>query len=51
MKLISEQYNLLSDFIPGHIAKYQDDFEPRAFGDNFAKSGSSVVLIESGRLA
>lgn len=48
MKLISEQYNLLSDFIPGHITKYQDDYEPRAFGDNFTKSGSSIVLIESG---
>ncbi|MGB5894658.1 MAG: M14 family zinc carboxypeptidase [Ignavibacteriaceae bacterium] len=48
MKLISEQYNLLSEFIPGHIARYQDDYEPRAFGDNFAKSGSSIVLIESG---
>jgi hypothetical protein len=48
MKLISEQYNLLSDFIPGHIAKYQDDYEPRAFGDNFTRSGSSIVLIESG---
>jgi len=48
MKLISEQYNLLSEFIPGHIAKYKDDYEPRAFGDNFAKSGASVVLIESG---
>jgi len=48
MKLIGEQYNLLSEFIPGHIAKYQDDYEPRAFGDNFTKSGSSIVLLESG---
>lgn len=48
MMLIAEQYNLLSEFIPGHISKYQDDYEPRAFGDNFTKSGSSVVLVESG---
>jgi len=48
MKLISEQFNLLSEFIPGHISKYQDDYEPRAFGDNFTKSGSSIVLLESG---
>jgi hypothetical protein len=48
MKLISEQFNLLSEFIPGHIAKYQDDYEPRAFGDNFTKSGSRIVLLESG---
>ena len=41
-------YLILSEFIPGHIAKYQDDFEPRAFGDTFAKSMTSVILIESG---
>ncbi len=48
MKLISQLTNNLSQFIPGHIAKYNDDFEPRAFGDNFVKWGSSLVLIESG---
>ncbi|MEJ2493300.1 MAG: M14 family zinc carboxypeptidase [Ignavibacteriaceae bacterium] len=48
MLLICELYNVLSEIIPGHIARYEDDFEPRAFGDNFAKKGSNVVLIESG---
>ena len=48
MKLISQLTNNLSQFIPGHIAKYSDDFEPRAFGDNFVKWGSSLILIESG---
>ena len=48
MKLIGRLYLILSEFIPGHIAKYQDDFEPRAFGDTFAKSLTSIVLIESG---
>lgn len=48
MKLISQLTNNLSEFIPGHIAKYSDDFEPRAFGDNFVKWGSSLILIESG---
>jgi len=48
IKLISRLYKVISDFIPGHIAKYKDDFEPRAFGDNFQKSGTSTVLIESG---
>ena len=48
MKLISLLTNNLSEFIPGHIAKYSDDFEPRAFGDNFVKWGSSLILIESG---
>jgi hypothetical protein len=48
MKLISLLTNNLEKFIPGHIAKYSDDFEPRAFGDNFVKWGSSLILIESG---
>lgn len=35
-------------FIPGHVARYDDTFEPRAFGDNIQKWGTSTVLIESG---
>lgn len=38
----------LAEFIPGHIARYDDTFEPRAFGDNIQRSGTSTVLIESG---
>jgi hypothetical protein len=48
MKLICELYGMLNHFIPGHIAKYSDDYEPRAFGDNFQKWGTSTVLVESG---
>ncbi len=48
MKLIVHLKKELEHFIPGHIAKYSDDFEPRAFGDNFVKWGSSLILIESG---
>jgi hypothetical protein len=48
MKLISELYKTLGHFIPGHIAKYNDDYEPRAFGDNFQKGGTSTILLESG---
>lgn len=48
MKVIVNIYNELKKYIPGHIAKYKDDFEPRAFGDNFIKWGTSSVLIESG---
>ena len=39
---------VLNEFIPGHIAKYSDDYEPRAFGDNFTKWGTATVLLESG---
>ncbi len=33
---------------PGMIGRYDDDFEVRAFGDNLAKWGTSVVLVETG---
>jgi len=48
IKLAAEIYTLLSSYIPGHIARYDDEFEPRAFGDNIQKWGTSTVLIESG---
>ena len=48
MKLIVNLNEQISKFIPGHIGRYNDDFEPRAFGDNFVKWGTSSVLIESG---
>jgi len=48
VKLIGNMYSALSQFIPGHIAKYSDEYEPRAFGDNFQKWGTSTILIESG---
>ena len=48
MKLIGTMTRILYDFIPGHIGKYPDDYEPRAFGDNFTKLGTAVVLLETG---
>ena len=48
MKLIGNMVTILNEFIPGHIGKYSDDYEPRAFGDNFTKWGTSVVLLETG---
>lgn len=35
-------------FIPEKIARYDDSYEPRAFGDNMQRWGTSTVLIESG---
>jgi hypothetical protein len=48
MQLIVFLKNILDKHIPGRIAKYSDDHEPRSFGDNFNRLGSSTVLIESG---
>ena len=38
----------LQQYIPGKVARYNDDFEPRAFGDNVQRMGVSTILIESG---
>ncbi|MBI3578574.1 MAG: peptidase M14 [Ignavibacteriales bacterium] len=40
--------SVMSQFIPGHVSKYDDAFEPRAFGDNVQRWGTSTVLVESG---
>jgi hypothetical protein len=43
-------YEALSPFIYGHISRYDESYNPRAFGDNLARWGTPVVLIESGGL-
>lgn len=48
MKLIVHLNKVLQKYIPNQVGKFSDDFEPRAFGDNFQKWGTSTVLIESG---
>ncbi|MDQ2669835.1 MAG: hypothetical protein M3Y31_04325, partial [Gemmatimonadota bacterium] len=40
----------LGSAIPGRVAKYDDEFTPRAFGDLMQQWGTSTVLIESGAL-
>jgi hypothetical protein len=48
MKVIVGMNGLLQQLIPGQVGKYDDSFEPRAFGDNIQKWGTSTILIESG---
>jgi hypothetical protein len=48
MGLIVHLNRRLQPLIPGRIGKWPDAFEPRAFGDNIQKWGTSVVLLESG---
>jgi hypothetical protein len=48
MKLAASLHYELKKIIPGKIARYNDDFEPRAFGDNFIKWKTRSLLIESG---
>jgi len=50
MRLIGMMNRTLQRYIPGQVARYDDTFEPRAFGDNIQKWGTSAILIESGGL-
>jgi hypothetical protein len=38
----------LEPFVPGGIGRYDEEWNPRAFGDNVTAWGTAVVLIESG---
>jgi hypothetical protein len=48
MRLIAKLDKSLQEVIPGEVARFNDTYEPRAFGDQFQASGMSTVLIESG---
>ncbi|WP_047245349.1 M14 family metallopeptidase [Maribacter thermophilus] len=48
MKIIVFMNNIIQKYAPGQVGRYNDDFEPRAFGDNIQKWGTSAILIESG---
>ena len=51
MKIIVFMNDILQKYAPGQVGRYNDDFEPRAFGDNIQKWGTSTILIESGGYA
>ncbi len=51
MQMIVNMNRNLQKFIPGQVGRYADDHEPRAFGDNFQKWGTTLILIESGGYA
>ena len=48
MQLIVGMNRVLQQFVPGQIGRFDDAFEPRAFGDNIQLWGTTLVLIESG---
>jgi len=47
-KVASICAQILNLFIPGSLAKWDEPYEPRAFGDNIQNWGTSTLLIESG---
>jgi hypothetical protein len=48
MQVASLLVDLMDPLVHDHIAKYDDTFNPRAFGDLIGAWGASTVLIESG---
>jgi hypothetical protein len=48
MRVASALVEVLDPLVGGHIARYDDTFNPRAFGDLMGAWGASTVLIESG---
>lgn len=49
-RLVSAMIAAIQPYIPGHIAKYDDEYTATAFGDNFSAWGTPVILIETGAL-
>ncbi|MBB5437356.1 hypothetical protein HDC92_001028 [Pedobacter sp. AK017] len=50
MRVIADMFTAVTPFLPGHIGLFDDEHEPRAFGDNFQLRGTSTILIEAGGL-
>lgn len=48
MQLVTGMNRELQRYIPNQVARYNDTHEPRGFGDNVQKWGTTLVLIESG---
>lgn len=48
MQVIVMMNRIIQQYAPGQVGRYSDAFEPRAFGDNLQKWGTSTILIESG---
>lgn len=48
MQIAVGMNNILQNYIPDAVAKYDDTYTARGFGDNFQSWDASTVLIESG---
>ena len=47
-RLVSAMIAAIQPHMSGYIGKYGDEWTPTAFGDNFSKWGTPVILIETG---
>jgi hypothetical protein len=48
MQLIAGMHEKAESIFPNHYGRYNDEFYPRALGDNLTKDGISTILIEAG---
>ena len=48
MQIIVGMNQAVQLYIPNAVGRWVSDFEPRAFGDNIQKWGTTLILIESG---
>ncbi len=49
-RICAVMIDALNQFIKGHIGRYDDSYNPRAFGDMISAWGTPVILIETGAL-
>jgi len=49
-RICAVMVSALENFIKGHIGRYDDAYNPRAFGDMISAWGTPVILIETGAL-
>jgi hypothetical protein len=49
-RICSLMVKSLETFIKGHIGRYDDEYNPRAFGDMISAWGTPVILVETGAL-
>ncbi len=49
-RICTVMISALENFIKGHIGRYDDSYNPRAFGDMISAWGTPVILIETGAL-
>ena len=48
MEVMGVMIRAMEPMVGGHVAKYSDTFNPRAFGDLITQWGTSTILVESG---
>ena len=49
-RICAVMINALNQFIKGNIGRYDDEYNPRAFGDRISEWGTPVILVETGAL-